>query len=166
MKRLNTLSRAAALVLATGILFVTSCKKEETPAQDPEVVAEATVNEIELSAAFEDIFNHAAGIDGTTAGDDLGIYGSTGFGLFPGQATQTTVSCFTVTVTPRERGVFPKTVTIDFGTGCETNGHTRKGKIITVYSGPLHVPGNKAVTEFDGYQIDDFKLTGRHVILN
>lgn len=166
MKRLNTFSRAATLFIATGILFATSCKKDEAPAEDPEVVAEATVNEIELSAAFEDIFNNAAGIDGTTAGDDLGIYGNTGFGIFPGQATQTTVSCFTVTVTPRERGVFPKKVVIDFGTGCETNGHIRKGKIITVYSGPLHIPGSKAVTEFDGYQIDDFKITGRHVILN
>jgi hypothetical protein len=166
MKRLNTISRAATLLLATGILFVTSCKKDEAPTEDPEVVAEATVNEIELSAAFEDIFNNAAGIDGTTAGDDVGIYGNTGFGIFPGQATQTAVTCFTVTVTPRERGVFPKTVVIDFGAGCETNGHIRKGKIITVYSGPLHIPGNKAVTEFDGYQIDDFKITGRHVILN
>lgn len=166
MKRLNAFSRVALFTLATGILFISSCKKEETPAQDPEVIAEASVNEIELSAAFEDIFNNAAGIDGTSAGEDLGIYGATGFGLFPGQATQTAVTCFTVTVTPKEKGVFPKTVTLDFGTGCTTNGHTRKGKIITVYSGPLHIPGNKAVTEFDGYQIDDFKLTGRHEILN
>jgi hypothetical protein len=166
MKRFITMSRAAIVLIAAGILFVTSCKKDEVPAEDPEVIAEATANEIELSAAFEDIFNNAAGIDGTTAGDDLGIYGNTGFGLFPGQATQTTVRCFTVTVTPREKGVFPKTVVIDFGTGCETNGHVRKGKIITVYSGPLHIPGNKAVTEFDGYQIDDLKIAGRHVILN
>ncbi|HLO82868.1 MAG TPA: hypothetical protein VK166_18010 [Chitinophagaceae bacterium] len=166
MTSFNTIARTLTMFLATGVLLVSSCKKEETPAQDPEVVAEATVNEIELSATFEDVFDNAAGIDGTTAGDDLGIYGGTGFGIFPGQATQTTVTCYTVTVTPKDKGVFPKKVVLDFGTGCEINGHVRKGKIITVYSGPLHIPGNKAVTEFDGYQIDDFKVTGRHVILN
>jgi len=57
-------------------------------------------------------------------------------------------------------------VVLDFGNGCEINGHVRKGKIITVYSGPLHKPGSKAVTEFAGYQIDDRRIMGRHVIEN
>lgn len=161
--------RTTAAFLLSGILFTTACKKDASSAAgDTLLVAEATADEIQLQETFEDVFDNAAGIDLATAGDEIGIYGGTGFGLFPGQATpdQPSIRCFTVSVTPRERGVFPKTVVLDFGTGCEMNGVTRKGKIITVYSGPLHVPGNKAVTEFDGYQINDLKIAGRHVVQN
>jgi hypothetical protein len=95
------------------------------------------------------------------------MYGATGFGLFPSEPNNPGAGrCFTVTVTPKERGVFPKTVVLDFGDGCQMNGKLRKGKIITVYSGPLHKPGNKAVTEFNGYQVDNRRISGRHVIEN
>lgn len=169
MKHASIIYRTTTLLLVSGVLFISSCKKESSQNSDDALsVAEATLDEVQLNATFDDVFDNAAGIDLATSGDEIGIYGGTGFGLFPGQALpdQPTLRCFTVTVTPRERGVFPKTVVLDFGTGCETNGHIRKGKIITVYSGPLHVPGNKAVTEFDGYQIDDLKIAGRHVVQN
>ncbi len=156
-------SAAAALMLMA--LFVTSCKKDNTTDQLTAPVAEATANEVDLQDAFDDVYDNAAGIDGLTAGEDLGMYGETGFGLFPGSASNTS-RCFTVKITPKDRGVFPKTVVLDFGTGCVMNGHTRKGKIITVYSGPLHKPGSKAVTEFDGYQIDNHRIMGRHEVKN
>jgi len=57
-------------------------------------------------------------------------------------------------------------VVIDFGAGCTAREHLRKGKIITVYSGPLYIPGNTAVTTFDGYQVDSFKIEGKHTIQN
>jgi hypothetical protein len=169
MKPHQLIYRITAALLVSGILFTTACKKEaSTASEDPLLVSEAITDEIQLNETFEDVFDNAAGIDLATAGDEIGIYGGTGFGLFPGLATpgQPSVRCFTVSVTPRERGVFPKKVVLDFGTGCEINGITRKGKIITVYSGPLHVPGSKAVTEFDGYQINDLKIAGRYVVQN
>lgn len=148
------------------ILIVSSCKKDNSSADLLNAtVAEATANEVDLQEAFDDVYDNAAGIDGLTAGEDLGMYGETGFGLFPGSASNTS-RCFTVTITPREKGVFPKTVVLDFGTGCVMNGHTRKGKIITVYSGPLHKPGSRAVTEFESYQIDDHRIMGRHEVKN
>jgi hypothetical protein len=175
MKMYSSRSRFAAIATLSLLLFTASCKKEAAPSTDntqaAELVVEAGVSEAFLQSAFDDVFDNAAGIDGATAGEDLGIYGNTGFGIFPGQATvsgteEPATRCFIVTVTPKERGVFPKTVVIDFGTGCETRGHLRKGKIITVYSGPLHMPGKSAVTTFDGYQVDSFKIEGKHTILN
>jgi hypothetical protein len=57
-------------------------------------------------------------------------------------------------------------VVLDFGTGCEINGKIRKGKIITVYSGPLHIPGKKAVTELDGYEVNGRSIQGRFEVRN
>lgn len=161
--------RSPLLMAGTALmLFIVSCQKEDSTSADiPSNVAEATANEVDFSETFDDVFDNTAGIDATSAGEDLGMYGASGFGLFPSEPNSSTAGrCFTVTVTPKERGVFPKTVVLDFGSGCQMNGKLRKGKIITVYSGPLHKPGNKAVTEFDGYQVDNRKISGRHVIEN
>jgi hypothetical protein len=175
MKMNTSFSRYAAIPVLAVLLFSASCKKDSSqPANNAlaaEQVVEAGANEVIMQSTFDDVFDNAAGIDGATAGENLGIYGGTGFGLFPGQASginteQTNTRCFTVTVTPKDRGVFPKTVVIDFGNGCEGHGHIRKGKIITVYTGPLHIPGNSAVTSFDGFHIDSFLVEGKHTILN
>ena len=151
------------------LLFTASCQKENSALEAvPAAVAEATANEVDFFESFEDDFDNAAGIDGISAGEDVGIYGEAGFGLFSTEPNTPPPAgrCFTVTVTPKDRGVFPKKVVLDFGTGCAMNGHVRKGKIITVYYGPLHKPGNKAVTEFDGYYVEGRKIEGRHVIEN
>jgi hypothetical protein len=161
------LSSSIRILCAFTLLSLASCKKDNSLTTEiPQELAEATANEADFTETFDDVFDNTAGIDGASAGDDLGMYGATGFGLFPSQATNTTSRCFTVTVTPKDKGVFPKTVVLDFGSGCDMNGHIRKGKIITVYSGPLHKPGSRAVTEFDGYQIDNRKIMGRHIVEN
>ena len=171
MKIKTSFSRLAIIPVLALLLFTASCKKDNSQAanngQSAELVMEASVSEVTLQSTFDDVFDNTAGIDGVTAGEDLGIYGSTGVGIFPGQATEEPATrCFTVSVTPKDKGVFPKTVVIDFGTGCTAREHLRKGKIITVYSGPLHKPGSTAVTTFDGYQVDSFKVEGKHTILN
>lgn len=174
MKLKSSTSGLVAISLLAAVLFTVSCKKENsqsTADKDAaaQLVVDAGTSEVVLESTFDDVFDNAAGIDETTAGEGLGIYGSTGSGIFSGQATGTeepNTRCFTVTVTPRDKGVFPKTVVIDFGTGCMAREHLRKGKIITVYSGPLFIPGKSAVTTFDGYQIDSFKVEGKHTILN
>lgn len=160
---MTALSFRGLALAATMVLVLASCQKDNiNQDQNSEEITEAAASDMVLQAASEDVFDNAAGIDLATAGDDIGMYGEAGIGLF----TEQTTRCFTVTVTPRERGVFPKKVVLDFGNGCEVKGRVRKGKIITVYSGPLHRPGSKAVTEFDGYQVDNLQITGRHEIQN
>lgn len=162
--------------LLGGMSWLASCQKEDSaPTQASLETAVAASNaEAAQDASFNEVFDDVAGIDDATAGDNLGIYGTSGDGIFSGQATgssldgtnQPRARCFTVTVTPRDRGVFPKTVTIDFGTGCEVRGHLRKGKIITVYTGRMHVPGSSATTTFENFSIDSFAIEGKHTLTN
>jgi hypothetical protein len=109
---------------------------------------------------------------GSETGEDLGITGSVGIygrmesGYYTGRVDSSN-RCFTITVVPQQPGVFPKTVTIDFGTGClGHNGKFRKGKIITVFTGKMRVPGSKATTTFDGYKVDSMAVTGTHEVIN
>ena len=63
-----------------------------------------------------------------------------------------------ITVTPQEPDSFPKTITIDFGTGVVCyDGYTRKGKIILYLTGRWALeyvqPNTTILAEFDNYYI-------------
>jgi hypothetical protein len=161
----------------TLLFLMVSCQKDKSTNDvktDIESFVTGSIEELTQESTFNEVFDDVTGIDDATAGEDLGIYGTVGDGIFTGQAiggesdivNEPLTRCFTVTVTPRQKGVFPKTVTIDFGSGCEVRGHMRKGKIITVYTGRLHVPGSKAVTSFENFSIDSFKIEGKHTVQN
>src|SRR5690606_27859518 len=64
-----------------------------------------------------------------------------------------------VTVTPQ--ATFPKTIVIDFGSGCTSaDGVHRKGKINIVLSDSVRKSGTTAVMTFDGYYVHGFKVEG------
>lgn len=174
MKTMNLFSKSAIAILLVGGMMFTACKKEKSAAAEQEAVEatiESTVNDNEADDVYDEVFNNTMGV-GSETGEDLGITGATGvFGRMEnGSLTgrvDSTQRCFTVTVTPRDRGVFPKTVVINFGTGClGRDGKLRKGKIITVFTGPMRVPGSKATTTFDGYKIDSVAVAGTHQVEN
>ncbi len=105
-------------------------------------------------------------------GSGIGVFGSAngngeiGSGI-SGRTDSSGNRCFTVTITPLTPGVFPKTIVLDFGNGCVgPGGRVRKGKIITVYTGPMVAPGSKATTSFENYYVDSNKIEGVHVIQN
>jgi hypothetical protein len=71
--------------------------------------------------------------------------------------TMNVLGCAAVTTTPG----FPKTITIDFGTGCTSNnGVTRSGKITIILSDSLRTPGSVAVMIFTNYYVSGFKKEG------
>jgi hypothetical protein len=63
-------------------------------------------------------------------------------------------------------GVFPKTVTIDYGTGCTTLGITRKGKIVYTISNLFRYPGAVITASFQNYNVNGYKLEGVFSITN
>lgn len=170
MKTINIFTKSTFAFLLLGTLTLTACKKEKSTAQDETTTMENTENNMEAQAAFDDVFDNSMGI-GAESGEDLGITGSIGiYGRMEGGNYSGRVDsnrCFTITVMPQQQGVFPKTVTIDFGAGCTApNGRVRKGKIITVFTGKMREPGSKATTTFEGYQVDSMSVTGTHEVVN
>ncbi len=137
------------LLLATVITIIFfSCKKEEST--DPEI-----------TTTFELSENQAVG-DYIT--DDLnGVFFEVSIenGLMRnGEAAQTNniLSCASVNISPLSG--WPKTIEIDFGSGCTAFGITRSGKVTIVLSDSVHVSGTTAVMTFDNYKVQNFKLEG------
>ena len=177
-KTLNLTTWLLAFSLIGAITF-TSCKKEDsfnaavpaTTETDPVEVAatqQATTEEAESEAQYDDVFNITASMNRSEVGEDLGVSANVS-GLFELGSTTTTntARCFTITVVPNIPHVFPKTVTIDFGTGCfGRDGKYRKGKIVSIYTNPMFVPGAKVSTTFIGYHVDSLKIEGTHITEN
>ena len=172
MKTSSIFTKGTMAFLLLGALTFTACKKEASQSQDEEIsTVESTESNSEAEAAFDDVFDNTMGIGAEANGEDLGItagvgiYGRMEGGNIVGRVDS--IRCFTITVAPQTPGVFPKTVTINFGDGCKgRDGKLRKGKIITVYSGPMRIPGSKATTTFDRYKIDSLQIQGTHEVTN
>ncbi len=154
---------AATLVFCL-ITFV-SCKKDLSNQSDITLSSDelrtVTEDDAEADVIFDDVSDQVLGVNG-----DVGL-GS--FGQLFGRSPDTTGNgpCFTVTIAPRDLSTFPKTITIDFGTGClGRDGRVRKGKIITVYTNRLKVNGAEATTTFSNYYVDSVHVEGTHKVKN
>ena len=77
-------------------------------------------------------------------------------------------ACASITVSPIDAAVWPKTVTIDYGTtGCiGINGYSRKGKIIYTINKKLITTGAVLNVTFDNYTVNGYKLEGTYTITN
>lgn len=159
-KRFNLLS-LAAVIFSLSLFVIISCTKEKSgdgtnAQQETEASQVSSQADGEAEIVFNDVFDNAMG-----ASDEVGV---AGVGVF-GRVT----ACHTVTVTHLTPGaVFPIRIVIDFGTtGCiGPDGRTRRGKIITEYTGRLMYPGTSATTTFDGYYVDSVHVEGTHTISN
>lgn len=174
-KTINLTAWLLAFGLIGAITF-SGCKKDDSVSNpvtdnDPvELVAtqEATIQEAETEAQFDDVFNITASMNTSQVGENLGV-GANVSGLFELGSTTTsnTTPCFTITVVPNIPHVFPKTVTIDFGNGClGRDGKYRKGKIVSIYTNPMVVPGAKVSTTFIRYYVDSFHIEGTLITEN
>lgn len=127
-----------------------SCKKSDT-VDELETTFELSADQAiadNLTQDANDVFMEAA-VQNNVAGNT------------PVQVTETTdiLGCATVTITPLIG--FPKTIVIDFGTGCTApNGITRKGIINIVISDSVRRSGSTAVMTFNDYFVNNYKVEG------
>ena len=119
-------------------LFSTSCKKKEEQEEYNQVAVDASSSEDdEMMTRDEEI------LVGSPCNYDL---------------TQILAPCAVVTETS---ATFPKTITIDYGTGCtNSNGVTKKGKVIIYMSNPLSTVGAVRQISFDGFYVNATQITG------
>ncbi len=178
MKQTSQLSKGLLFVALFGTLLFASCKKESTTLTDnattPEAAialttatTEASKQEAQSEEQFDDIFNITGSMNTSNAGEDLGL-GENVSGLDElGARPDSNGRCYRITVVPNIPGVFPKVVTINFGDGClGRDGKFRKGKIVSIYSNRMRIPGAKVSTTFVNYFVDSFKIEGTHISEN
>ena len=112
----------------------TACQKtNNTEVAAKLEMEQATVSseaDAEANVLYDDVFDNVIGTNSEVgAGGSIGIYGRLLIKTavrFDG--VDSTSRCFTTTITSLAPGAFPKTVTVNFGSGCTgKDGHIRRG---------------------------------------
>lgn len=176
MRKAIQATRVIMTALCASILII-SCEKntsvENLSPQEEEQASTATAeSEAQSESIFSEVFDNVVGVNTEVGIGGTGVFsGRTESGLDANGRMEDlyTIGCFTVNVEQLgTTSVFPVRITTDFGTaGCTgRDGRTRYGKIITVYSNRLVVPGAAATTTFDGYRVGDISISGTHTITN
>ena len=130
------------MITATMMIF-TSCRKEISPLEQSSI--DLADDEAVSDAVFEDIFNSVD--DATIALDDAMKNGDS-----KSASLNTGDDCPAVTVEHPSTGIWPKVITIDYGTGCTGFfDNTRSGRIIIEVTGPRRMEGSKRTVTFDDY---------------
>ena len=138
-----------AFTMVSFAIAFNSCKKKDSSTDEFETTFELSGDQAiadNLTEDANDVFTEAA-----MDKDLMGGHGPTG--------TTGILGCANVTVTPLVG--FPKTIVIDFGTGCPgPYGIIRSGKINVVLSDSVRNPGSTAVMTFTNYYVSGYKVEG------
>lgn len=149
MKLFKTLTMLSMVV---GVLY--SCNRDETNTSSTDVTARQEMIQAESTSDFLTEDNSDLAMDFATTFESTFNLRTTNGGQHPNYP------CANVTVTSTN-GSFPKTITVDFGTGCtDKRGITRKGKIIIVITNKLFIPGASITVTHDNFYVDGKKIEG------
>jgi hypothetical protein len=139
------------------ILSFISCQKDSSAFEQAGVnIAD---DDAVSDAVFEDIFS-------TTDNAEI-ILDELSKGGDSKSMTVLADSCPSITIAQPETGIWPKTVTVDFGEGCTgLYDNSRSGKIIIVVTGPRLEVGTIRTVTFENYYFNGIKVEGTKVVEN
>jgi hypothetical protein len=150
-------TRFFMMIASIMILSFVSCQKDKS------TVEQASINiaddDAVSDAVFEDIFSTTDNAEIIL--DQFAKSGDSKSMLI------LTDSCPALTITHPEADIWPKIVTVDFGTGCSGfYDNTRSGRIIIEITGPRLETGTKRTITFEDYYFNGIRVEGTKVIEN
>ena len=155
MKRIYALGILSALFFFMAIYSCSKSDNNNNPAvTDEGRTVELTSAKVNTDALYDDVSMEV-----------LQINTESGLTSQPASVDQ---ACASVSISPTDPSVWPKTVTVDYGTtGCSgVNGYVRKGKIIYTLNKKLMNTGAVLNVSFDNYTVNGYKLEGTYTITN
>jgi hypothetical protein len=144
-QKLDSMKTIGSIALA-ALITLSACKKDND-INDADTSATLASSGSISQSLYDDAFDVI-----TTEGETSNVNGRV-------------ETCATVTLSPADTTTFPKTMTIDFGSGCTSpNGIVRKGKIIATLSGKIRKSGTTSSVSFSNYYVNDYHVEGTYSI--
>jgi len=145
-QQMNAMKTFGSIALVS-LIILSACRKENKDNSDTDTTVTLASGGSTSQSLYDDAFDVI-----TTEGENNSVNGRV-------------ETCATVTLSPADTTTFPKTMTIDFGTGCvSANGITRKGKIIATLSGKIRKSGTTASVTFSNYYVNNYHVEGTYSI--
>lgn len=164
----NQLTLISAVALLTVILITAfACKKSSTTSSEA-ADEQTTITLASGATGTESLYDDAFDVV-TQSSEQSGVstvsYTTATTTRINNLASNsfTALSCAQVSITPKDTTTFPKTMIIDYGTGCTaTNGITRKGSLSVTLTGKLRNPGTTVTVTFNNYSVNGYLLAGTY----
>jgi hypothetical protein len=169
--KFRTIANTGKLIAFLAVISLASCKKDGTSSNSNESnAANLTDSSTAADNMYYDVLNNAF----VGFSDNSSVWntstphsGQTTTFSTGVEGTATNLGCAIYSIDDTIPGEYPKTLTLDFGTGCTSaDGILRKGKLIYLFSGPLLVPGATAAVTFDQYVVNGYGILGTYAITN
>jgi hypothetical protein len=166
------IANTGKLVAFAVIISLASCKKDSTSLNSNQSNA-ATLSDSSTTAdnVYYDVLNTAfVGFE-----DNSSVWNATNshsgktttFSTSTEGVNTTNLGCAIYTIDDTVPGEYPKTLTLDFGSGCSSaDGILRSGKVSYLFSGPLLSPGTTASVTFTQYVVNGYGVQGTYLITN
>jgi len=160
----NRIFAAVLILVATATIFFACGKSNEatptTNENDTKALAAASY-EAQASTLYDDLFDVAL-----SAGEEQGL-GTNGRKALQDRSMSKLGGCYDTNLDDVTIDKWPKTLTLDFGTGCTgTDGRTRAGKVIITMSNYIMKPGTIINITLQNYSVGLVHLEGTKVITN
>ena len=145
--------RKAVIMIAVSSLSIAGCKKSENSSPDRH---RAGRDQSSAQILFNDVMHQMDKVYNESSPSGFKTSGSSALS-----------ECVKISIFP-EGDVWPKTVTLDYGTeNCLcTDGKYRRGKIMGVFSGPWREEGSVLTITLDNYYENDILCEGTERITN
>jgi len=161
------------LIALVTVISMSSCKKDVTSSNSTNTNA-VTLSDSSTVAdnSYYDVLNNAfvGFADNSTVWSTSSLHSgkTTTFSTEHTEGVNTgNLSCAIYTLDDTIPGEYPKTLTLDFGTGCTSvDGVLRTGKISYLFSGPLLFPGTTASVTLTNYSVNGYGIQGSYTITN
>jgi hypothetical protein len=153
-----------------AIISLASCKKDSSSSGSNETSA-ATLSDSSTAAddMYYDVMNNAfVGFsDNSSVWNASTPHSGRTTTNSTGSVNTAHLGCAIYTIDDTIPGEYPKTLTLDFGTGCTSaDGVFRKGKLIYLFTGSLLDAASTASVTFDQYVVNGYGLQGTYSITN
>jgi hypothetical protein len=161
------------LIALATIIGLASCKKDITSVTGSNDSNAATLSDSSTVAenSYYDVLNNAFvsySDNATVMGTSILRSGKTSTFSTGTEGINTVhLSCASYSISDSVPGHYPKTLTLDFGSGCSSvDGVLRKGKVIYTFSGQLFTPGTTVSASFNQYSVNGYGIQGTYAITN
>lgn len=152
-------TKVLMMITALAVLSFSSCKKDSSSAVMDQTSLNLADDDAVTDVVFADVFN--------TADNATIILDQMGKSIDAKSLTVMTDSCPTITITRPTAALWPKIVTVDYGTSCTgINDNVRSGKIVIEVTGPRLQSGSKRTVTFVNYFFNGIKVEGTKVLEN
>ena len=168
--KFRTIAAKGKIFVCIAILGLSACQKNSATNSNQSNAANLTDSSTAAENAYYDVLNNAF----VGYSDNSKVWTAS----TPQSGQTTTLStevenitgnlgCAIYAIDNTTPGVYPKTLTLDFGTGCTSaDGISRKGKLIYLFTGSLLTPGSKVSVTFNQYVVNGYGLQGTYSITN